>query len=230
MIRSASGLTLMAVILTAAAACGGGQKTADTVDPLPASTPNPTASVTAEAPPAIPATDSLQKMLLRLDDMPAGWSNWPDDDNDDDDGWCGKPTAARAVPSSARASAQFQQSDFGPFLAHTVTSYKGDDARRAFDYNVDLLKDCRTWTEPDENGHLVTYTISPLSFPKLGDQTFAFRLTMTPVPLVGLVTADAVYVRRGTIVSNVIAMALGPGGTSGVQLEALVRKAVDRIR
>lgn len=115
-------------------------------------------------------------------------------------------------------------------LSHTVTSYKGDDARRAFDYHVDLLKDCRTWTEPDKNGDPVTYTVSPLSFPKLGDQTFAFRMTMAPIPLVGSVTADAVYVRRGNIVSSVLAMALGPSGTSGIQLEALVRKAVDRIR
>jgi hypothetical protein len=55
-------------------------------------------------------------------------------------------------------------------------------------------------------------------------------MTMAPIPLVGSVTADAVYVRRGNIVSSVLAMALGPSGTSGIQLEALVRKAVDRIR
>lgn len=116
----AAGATLLFV------ACGGDDK-ADTVAPQPtgasspaaaaASSPTavPSSSATARSSPtpapteAVPTSDRLTGYLLRLEDLPSGYTldTSPDDDDDDDEEFCDATPVTKKIMPTAKASADF---------------------------------------------------------------------------------------------------------------------------
>lgn len=223
-------LFLVPVLLVA---CGGAEK-ADTVDvPPPAAPAAPTQSQPTAVSPATaeptkaPEVDAgvLAKAALTLEDMPAGWTVSTPSKDDDDDDICG---AEQKLTPKNSVDADFKQSDFGPFFATRLSLFSLSDAKKAMEDIRDVFKGCTTWTSGDNPP--AVYTISPLSFPRLADDTFAVRVSTTGVPLFGTMQVDVVYVRRGPVVSVLGYVALGPAAAGTSPLEDLARKADAKLQ
>jgi hypothetical protein len=222
---------LAAIALTA---CGGENDQARTVPE-----PTPTAKSTVEAPTSSDESGStdeappveLESMVLTLDDMPSGWTTAPEllsDDGAPGTTFCGIDEAEIDVPDDAGASvdAAFKQSDFGPFVFHTVGRL-GDagEATAALDRMLDAASQCSEWTETDDQGVETTWSITPLSFDNVGDDTIAFRLSSDAEGMP--VTVDLVMWNRGPALS--VVGLFGIGGTDADLLTDLVGIAAGQM-
>jgi len=215
-------------------ACGGGNDQARTVpEPTPSAEPTvemPTTSDESESAMEAPPAD-LESMVLTLDDMPSGWTTAPEMLSDDEatgTTFCGIDEAEIDVPDEAGASvdAAFKQSDFGPFVFHTVGRV-GDagEATAALDRMLNAASQCSEWTETDDQGVETTWSITPLSFDNVGDDTIAFRLSSETEGMP--VTVDMVMWNRGPVLS--VVGLFGIGGTDADLLTELVGIATGRM-
>ena len=175
-----------------------------TLSPTPAPTPSPTAAriptpaprvtATPAASPAAAASVDLTRALLALEDMPADWRSAASD------GGTAQPCGQRPALSTQAArqvEASYQRGSLGPFVSHTVASYRPGDAARAMDSTRRLFEECREW-EGSHLGSQFTFRVSTLPFPDLGDQSFALRLDADG-PLLLVAQTDLVFVRRGNV-------------------------------
>ena len=214
-----------------AAACGGSDK-ADTVDNPPPATATPTTAPTNSGPAATP-TDSpidpgvLAKAVLELSDMPSGFAVSAPGDSSDDDDFCG--IAASIKEPKNRVDATFEMSTFGPFIIQRIDLQNSrGDAGSVLDGIRDSFKKCgATWT--DTATPPTTWNISALNFPKVGDDTFAVRISTNNVAFFGTAQVDYVYFRRGPAVSGVAYVAVGPAAAGVSPLEDVVKKADAKI-
>ena len=220
---------LIALLSLALAACeGDGDDRAETI--------NPTAAVTSRgaAPPAAaPQTPAAQtlvpdltKALLTLDDMPTGWSVRADVPPPSDALVCDK-----RLPRFRDQAADFQRADFergNANVSNIVSRYRPGEAQSLLEALKSLYESCPQWTQQDGSTSL-TLRAAALAFPKLGDQTFAIRLTATS----GALTAqsDQVTVRRGDVLTTVTYAVAGLGSLSADPelTERLVRRADERL-
>lgn len=193
--------------------------------------PSPTAAST-------PTTETqddpeLAALLLTVDDMPIGWAAGPDNFFDSDETTSSSAPAAtvpddscaddpigieRALP---HASASFTGDGIFDILGQGIVG--ADSADDAIEY-VDLAADyfveqCPTTT--DEDG--VTTTCAEMSFPDVGDASFAMRCTPDGLPVsLGVVFAT---------VDDKVILLLGVGeGGEGEFLADVVSVAVERVR
>lgn len=188
---------------------------------VPTGTPTVTPVPTEEPPPQI------ARLLLQLDDMPTGWTVAPptaDDASDDDTALCGQPDVASRVSPLEKGETDFRQSELGPYFFQGVATYKRGDAERAIEYAAELVKNCTFWADSSD-GTTVTWQIQPLSFPKIGDETFAARMSTSDIPLFGVAQFDFVYFRRGSVVEALIYGAVGPAVALPSPLESLAKRA-----
>lgn len=225
---------LLCLVVAAAAACSGDDGD-DRAQMLTGSTSTPPVAV--ERPVATPAPGSptpraaspdLTRALLTLEDMPTGFTLTGPRPDREGSKPCGKSAELRAR-AIQNLEAEFTKGSLGPFVTHTIGSYKSGDAGIAFDYARAVFEDCRTWTEPGDDGVPIEYRASPLSFPRLGDQTFAMRVDAK----IGTVDAqvDIVFVRRGDVIF-LIGNTMGGLGVATVDTpltEQLVRKADEKL-
>jgi hypothetical protein len=195
--------------------------------------PNSTVPPQTTATP-VPDGHDPNEIIITLADMPTGWSPTPpeeEDDDSDDDLACldaafesvGLGEGVENEKDYPQAEAGFSQSEFGPFILSFVVS--GMDGGLLSDF-MDVLPEafasCDGETDPDGT----TYSVLPISFPDLGDQTFATRLdgtgAMLPISMVLVLTrVDDVLIYSANA-------ALG-GGIDAALLEDLTRVMVDRI-
>lgn len=229
-----------AVLLLLATACGGGDSDrAETVstpapDPTPTATPSPDDAAEDGESDAEPA--DAEAALLRVGDLPTGWSTDPSDDDDgdddgpDDDGpddgasLCDQDLVDE-FDAVSEASASFAAGNMGPFLEHLVAILDDGQAEQALDRMLEALESCDEWTEDTEEGP-TTYRPSPLSFPTFGDQTVAVRIDVENEMVSG--TVDMITWRRGDAVSVVIASAIFDA-PDAEQLEEIVAAADERL-
>ena len=202
----------------------------------PTRTPTSTATATATAvPPTItpaptvtptqaPIADAsgvdqaaLFASLLTIGDMPTGWTGGaavfePRTPGGTYNSFCTE-LPARSI---AAAYVEFEKSAFGPFLTHSIVVYPDSaSARAALDDLANAAQNCTQVTD----GSGSTNTISPLSFPSLGEDTFAVRSS-------GTVEMDAIYI----LVDNLL-LTITHGGLGAVDsavTESSARTAVDR--
>lgn len=194
--------------------------------------PSPTEATSGSAEPEGDAAE-LEAIVLTLDDMPSGWTTDPEIASDDDDsagglGLCGVEDADLDVDDTDGESvdAGFKQSDFGPFVLNSVASLpSSEQAAEALDSFLDAASQCSEWTETDEEGVETTYSISPLSFDNVGDDTIAFRISADAegFPL----TIDMVTWHDGPLAS--IVALVGLGGTEPEILTDLVETVASRM-
>jgi hypothetical protein len=201
--RRAARLAMLIVVI--ASACGSDSDRADTV-PAAASAPPTSGdsaaetqpdsaeavASTAESEPAVQTTlqaaieepDSNGRdpaeIIITLDDMPTGWSPSAEDDEEEDSGEGGSCLDSVFNSSSdlfasnsdvPTAEASFSQSDFGPFLGAAVAT-EVEQADELFEGLAERFAACDGTT--DDQGY--TYAVLPVSFPALGDDTFATRI------------------------------------------------------
>jgi hypothetical protein len=115
-----------------------------------------------------------------------------------------------------------------------VASAPADTIAKAFDLGVSALAQCvgRTWSETDAKGVKTTYSVSDLSFPKLGQDSRAYRMSIRAD--MGILSMDLVFVRNHTAlvliagVSGTVIL-LGGGQIDAKELEDIARKAVAKV-
>ena len=154
-------------------------------------------TTTTEAP-----TD-LDAVVLQLDELPTGYTldaqNEESDDSDEDDVCPENPD--EQVPADETVEVGYTAGDLGPFASNIVGQYS--DEATALEYMGaarEAFADCPEYTDPEDG---TVYTFSSLSFPDLGDDTFAIRMSGN-MP-VGPVTSDLIYIRvddRVSVVAN----------------------------
>lgn len=130
----------------------------------------------------------IEAALPTVQDMPTGWTrdkeNEEDDDSEDDE----KVTPVRCEEimgeaeddedAVAEATRAFKADDFGPFLTVEVSSYDAEVPDDALDEVADALSKCKKFTMVDAEGSKTKVVAESLSFPNLGDETFAVRMKM----------------------------------------------------
>jgi hypothetical protein len=188
-----------------------------------------TASETTVAPTTAPestvagnAGERLQALLPTLEEMPAGWSLDPPDPDDDEGTDCldlAFSTMEPELESEASASVSFSQAQLGPFLIFAAT-----DASNVGDFNAlaDQVAACNG--TKDSDGY--TWSVLPLSFPKLGDETFAMRADGTGQMFP--VTIQLVFVKEGDVALMAASAAIGGATTDAALVESILGKMVDR--
>lgn len=221
-----------------AIACGGGNERATTIESTvtPITAPDETATIdqTSSTATATPDDDEiaegLSEALLTLEDMPTGWTVSPPDEDEEDDGddICGIASGQFAEDAAARETSDFQKSELGPLLNHTIDFFPDGDAKRVMAEFGDALGSCTEWTDIDEDGTETTWRLSPLSFPKIGDETFAFR--MSTVTFLGAFELDWILWRRGDVVDVIAHGVIGFEGIDSEQTEAFVRQADEKLK
>ncbi len=185
--------------------------------PIPA-TPTPTPAT------HLPTVEQLQGALLSLDDMPTGWTT-STGSSDDSSGpfFCGVPPADQF--QQTKTSANFQKSQLGPYVTEALGAF-ADGKSKAWMEALQKRLSCTTWTDTDSSGTKTTYQLAPLSFPKIGDQTFAFRMTVST----SLFNAesDFVFIRAGDVVIEV--GNIGVGSVDSDLTATLAQKALDKLQ
>ena len=194
-----------------------------TAPPTDQSQPDDTTTESEEIGENSSSTDP-QSVILSLADLPPGWAQEPDE-SDDEESDCTDAAAGFAtfLTSSGNESAYaiFSQTSFGPFLIAGVAV----DVPRAdelFDVFPEALGACDGYVDADG----FTTSVLPLSFPNVGDDTFAARIDLD-----GVFPVSVLYVlaRKGdTIVLGGYAGFGGDAPDVGL-LESSLRTMIDRV-
>lgn len=203
------------------------QPTATVVEPTETPvepTPEPTATEVPPTPTSPPSADALEEQLiaslLTIEDMPTGWTGTAPEFEERTPGgtysaFCSDDLPARSI---ARASVALERSALGPLFRETIVVYP--DRAAAVDAFNDLVKAANNCSEVvDDNGNRTA--LSPLSFPSLGDDTFALRGS-------GLLELDEIKIRIDNVIINITHGGLG--GVDSAVTEELARLAVDKYR
>lgn len=198
-----------------------GQPAKSAVSAIPAVTPSGTRSSSqAEAPTraaisGLPSETEVAAALLKLSDMPTGWTTSTSNSSDSTGGTgCSKATSG--IPDS-KATVDYQESAFGPLITETLAVFGPGDASKWMNW----LKQQMTCSQiiDTSSGTPTTYQISRMSFPKLGDATLAFRMT-GPGGIIGDIEVDAVFVRSGRCAFSLGNLASGPVDSTLTQSSA----------
>lgn len=156
----------------------------------------PPSSISPTTKPSVwpPPQELLDEALLQIADMPTGWASIPDD-GEDSDPPCGVSISSIVgvdeIPSGRAEYAE--DANFGPGVILSVGVLPPDLG------NLDVLgtlKQGRLDCQSSSDGFDLTFT--ELSYPPLGDQSYAFRLTVTDGDTT--FTSDAVEARVGDVV------------------------------
>jgi hypothetical protein len=212
--------TALAIVVSS---CGGSSST--TKRAATVSAPSTRATTSTSRALRVPSSADLNAALLRIDDVPTGYAIATDaNDSSTDTGICNKEPVSKLVPSSAKVQRAFQKAAVGPFIAEELLAYSDTTiARSAVDTFRSQAQGCTSWQDKATDGTTTTYQLAALSFPRLGDDTFAFQLNSTGG--VFPVTIDYVLIRHANIVMAVVTVeTLAPGP----DLEPLARTALDR--
>jgi hypothetical protein len=220
---------LPAVILVGGAliaGCGGGDDAdgqARTVDPTSTTVKEKASTTTTASSKDV----DLDQVVVQLSDLPTGWSVSPPDSEDEtDDSFCEGQDPFNEIKAKEEVESSFQQSDFGPFVASGASIYTGDDqADEVMGLLTTMANKCQKFTETDDDGTKTEYTISPLSFPDMADDTFAFRMSaMSPF---GPFNLDVAAVRDDDTVVSIINGGIGAADSD--LTESLMRTMVGRL-
>jgi len=164
----------LAAVLAAAGmllgGCGGGDGADSDGTGSAATSP---ATAPTDTAPAAPALDPGEA-LLALADFPSGWTQETVDPDADEgeDTFCG---AATDNPDPVtEAEARFAAPRGVPQVQQEVAVFAEGVAERVFAEGRERVADCAGFTEEG-----VTFELAPLSFPALGDESFAARVRFT---------------------------------------------------
>lgn len=200
--------------------------------------PKPGASPSAK----VPSAEELKKALLVLADMPTGYAAGEQETSTPEPEESSSVNAATTecdrlfnefdnstAAEQAEVSVQFEKSATGPVVKHTLESYRDAAAlQKALTQIREAVDKCREFTvkEDDRDARV---EIANTSFPKLGDDTVAFRLqaTVTSGGRKLVIGGYFVAVRVGNVISTIISFGLGP--VDAGEVEQITRKAVDKV-
>jgi hypothetical protein len=178
--------------------------------------------------------------------MPSGWSVDPDntlgddedDSDDDDDDDTTTPAKCQELFDTldqaneddpvGNASVTFTQGGFGPFLGVDISSFEDDVNDESLGRALDTLGECPKFTVDTHDGEApTTYTVSPLSFANVGEETAAFRMTFESEGMG--VALDFAVVRVGHNLVTGSTAAIGGGTVDATVLENQMRGTLKRL-
>ncbi|HLZ71703.1 MAG TPA: hypothetical protein VKV26_17510 [Dehalococcoidia bacterium] len=134
----------------------------------------------------------------------------------------GQPLVREA---GAGAEATYSKGEAGPWAAERIVR-AADGGPAAFARLATLLQNCHRLQAPAPADGAIEWSLAPLPFPRLADDSLALRLISMDKarPL----AADLVLFRHGDTVALVAQFATPPGPVSGTTL-ALVQQAEARL-
>lgn len=209
--------------------CGSGSGgRADTIQDQPT---GDTRVPTAKTPVNTLTSGQIKGALLRLSDMPTGFTrDKSKDDSADTPSGCKKLDALDDFDKRvlAKGEAKFTGGTFGPFVDEAV-SVPRQAAKVYYDQFRDAMQACHRFRAETDDGTNSNATLTGLSFPTFGDDTFAAQMRIAPIPMVGSVYVDLVVVRLGNalMLLSEAQVAAPPDGSS---VEQLCRTAVKRLQ
>lgn len=176
----------------------------------------------APANPTTPISADLEKALIKLSDLPTGWTadTSIDDSSDDEPGVCNMLSINAEHPAARKAEASFTGGQLGPFLNQLIAEYNDDEAEIAIQSGRDAIA-CGSWTDGDG----VEWTINEMSFPDVGDEKIAIKVTGTSDGFA--ITAEMIVIRDGNKLISVTHSGLGSVDSS--LTEQVVRTSLDRL-
>ena len=125
------------------------------------------------------------------------------------------------------SEADFQGSPLGPFVTEELAQIVPGVAKRQLDALARALPGCQPQTATQADGSVLTYTVTPLPFPTLGEQTVAVRLKVdgSLLPIQG----NAIFIRRANSVVIVTLLVVGLIAPDAALTEMLARRADARF-
>jgi hypothetical protein len=218
MARLWSMCALVAAGLTLLVACGGSGGSAEKPGSTGAASTTEASTTEApatEAPTAAGETFDPEDVLFGLSEMPAGWVK--DQNDDDDDALCGTHLFA-----SARADAEVSYSQQGelPQVAERAGAFAPGGAAKALAATKKKYDGCS-----GERRNGFEWTVSPVSFPSLGEESYAYLATAEADDL--RIGALFTVMRSGDGVVGVVYAELGEVNTSVA--EDYARRAIARL-
>jgi hypothetical protein len=200
---------------------GGQARTVETTTTSPEDRDSTTTSTASSA-----HELDLDAVVVQLGDLPAGWTVTPPDPEDeaDDSDECAEDPGG--IDTTSDAESGFQQSDFGPFVGSGATEHEDEDeAERTLNAFAEAMAECDGFTQTDEDGATTVYSVSPLSFPQVGDGTFACRMSAdTPF---GPLNLDIVAARKGAVMLFLVNGGFGAADTE--LTEQLLTTMIERL-
>jgi hypothetical protein len=117
------------------------------------------------------------------------------------------------------------------YVQETIYAFKTEDeAKGYFTGQQTGMNACKTFSQDDGEGSTQTGLISTYAFPHVGDQSAAASLTFNGEDGTPAGGGPIVMVRKGNLWMGIVAIHVGnqPGLTGG-EVEAIVRKAADKL-
>lgn len=205
---------------TEATGAGSGTAEADATE----SDTEPTADATAGD--VTEDEAALFEMALTEEDLPSGWTLTSSSAVTDDEvslTFCNAEPYQSPEGRIAAIEQEFEMSPTtGPFLLQNLTAYPEEVAIEAAEYARGIIAECDEWT--DEDG--VTYQLSDLELPDLGDETFGMTMTFE-VPGIGEVPTDFAFVRVGGVLISLGYISIDEG--DDFDFEAVLEQAVEKV-
>lgn len=207
----------------------------------PAPTPRPAAARTSVAT-ATTATPQgsvtsgvvhgrqLDLGLVSADELPAGWSAIPFDDRILRENGAIECDGTPYVDTSTyidRAGAEFARDDPPTILFEALFKHDSAlDAEKEMDF-AHTVYTCHKWSGfISTDGSNVTYTVTPLQLPKVGDDSVYSHLSLQ-LSGDGTVEMDQVYLRIGVFTANIAVMSPDQGDPQ--QSARLINQAVAKL-
>lgn len=204
------------------------------------------AGVARAIPPPVLTRADLVAALLRVDDLPTGYTLQPSTDtppDENDTGGQGAGTEpcsdvfnqlrggepALSSIAAATAEVEFSKGDDGPFLQQgLLSSDNRAGLRSAVEAFHQLPAVCGEFTQNDEQGSF-TMRLTPAQFPTLGDDTVAVKLDATGRSELSNVALGGylVLIRVGATIC--ILIHFGIPGVDVAETEKVARAAVARL-
>jgi hypothetical protein len=162
----------------------------------------------------------LGQVVLTLSDLPRGWSSLAAPTNA---GICDGRIPETVIVPTATQSATFTQDDTQAVISSTIDDFPNVDTARAFmDLSARVIDSCR-----DSSANGTTTHLTPLEFPRFGDDTFAAALTSETAQ--GALRGDLVYLREGTRVATIASIQLTKEPVDEDLLQLLVGRVSNRL-
>ncbi len=155
------------------------------------------ADTTIIAQSASPSSVDLKSVLLSSSDLPQGWSVSEQSGSILTFTFCGMSLEQRQLSDASR---QFQQAATGSYLLETISLYRPGEARSWMNATQGTLE-CKQWDQSLNDGTSQKYEIAALTFPQLGDQSMAYKVSGNSGD--ATFEFDVAFIRRGDYVLEV---------------------------
>jgi hypothetical protein len=192
---------------------------------IPTDTPIPT-------PTNVPVSlEGLEGALLTLSDMPTGWTvSLPEEEIEEEDKGANYTFLCMELERRMEGivQAEFQKSEIAPKLVHSIGLYPKGLATEAFNDLVSASKACTEWTTPIESGGEQVWIVTPISFPKLGEETLAIRAT-SEISIFGFLEVDSIYILVGDVIIRISYLEIGLDGIDSTQTEIFARLSLEKL-